>query len=943
MEPIILRKATFRFVRTFILLACLFFFSFSGSAQTNTWNGSVNTNWGTAGNWSLGVVPTNLHNVFIPNNFNVTVNVAAVCANLTINAGANANTITISGTNSLSVVSTVTINSGTGNGDDKSILIGAGSLSATTVVMATTGNDNRSNFITISTGTLTVRGNITMNDADPDRNYIQTTGTGIINLGGAISGGDLISATTSIFNYNGTVAQTVVAGGYQYGTLRLNNSNAAGATLGGTITGTIVTTDLDIQSGILNNGGFNVTLSAGDDFIMGVGTSYVLTGTSDMVVVSGGGVTTLATSSTVHYAGASQNIAQDTYGNLTISGSGNKLMNVNITVAGNFTMTASTLVITDDFFASYTMNVQGNFTHTGGTITENSAFIGFGNINFNGTAEQVFTSGGTVSNFVNFTVANGAYLQMAAEATVVNGNAFTVQAGGLLGIRSANGITNAPAATGNIRTTTRTYTAGASYIYNGTTNQVTGNGLTANTPQDLFIENPGNTVTLSAATTISGNLTIRLGTLAAGALALTVGGNWFNNGTAFNAGTGNVILNGAGLQTISGSTVTTFNNLNLNKTTGSVTLAQSINVNAALNIGVNLDIASNILTMGNNSPLIGTIGGTSGVFSATKMIIASGGGELRKNATTAAQATYAFPIGDNSGTAEYSPAGLLFAGGTYAGYVSLKVTDAKHPNLFHINNFLTRYWTVTQSGFSGFTATVGLNYVDADITGTETIIRMGKWDGAEPWTRFDPSITPASNLLNATVTSFSDFTGMSSLEALPVVLSSFTASLVNNTVQLKWTTAEEKNSSHYEIERSNDAVNFSKIGTVTSLNSLTGSTYNFTDVNPLSGKNYYRLRMVDIDGQFEYSEVKLINRDVTAATFRVYPNPVKSSLTVQLVKAKAGANIQIVDMKGQRISLIPVPEQSTLMNISVSGLIPGQYQLIYNNNGEQYMQKIIRQ
>lgn len=939
MEPIILRKATFRFVRTFILLASLFFFSFSGFGQTNTWNGSVNTNWGTAGNWSLGIVPTNLHNVFIPNNFNVTVNVAAVCANLTINAGANANTVTISGTNSLTVGAAITMNGGTAGGANKTLAIGTGSVTAASISMATTGNDNRVTSITISTGTLTVSGNIVMNDTDPDRNFINTTSNGRVNLGGSITGGDLLSNSASIFNYNGTAAQTVTVGGYQYGNLYINNTSVAGATLGGNITGTIVTTDLNVQSGKLNNGGNAVTLSNNDDFIVGVGATYVLTGTTTMPSVGGSGVISLDATSTVQYAGGNQNVDGLTYGNLSISGTGTKNSDASYTVNGDLSISSDFEINSGP--STSTISVLGDFTHTAGDISE--AGPGTGVIQFAGTNEQVFTSGGTVSGTINYIVANGAYLQTAAETTVINGNSFLIQAGGTLGIRSANGITVAPTASGNVRTTTRTYTAGASYIYNGTTNQVTGSGLTANTPLDLFIENPGNTVTLSAATTISRNLTLRLGTLAASTFALTVGGNWINNATAFNAGSGNVILNGTGVQTISGSTATTFNNLNLNKTTGSVTLAQNINVNAALNIGVNLNIASNILTMGNSSPLIGTIGGTSGVFSATKMIIASGGGELRKNATTAAQASYAFPIGDNSGTVEYSPAGILFSGGTYAGYVSLKVTDAKHPNLFHINNFLTRYWTVTQSGFSGFTATVGLNYVDADITGTETIIRMGKWDGAEPWTRFDPSITPASNLLNATVTSFSDFTGMSSLEALPVVLSSFTASLVNSTVQLKWITAEEKNSSHYEIERSDDGVNFSKIGTVTSLNSLTGSTYNYTDANPFAGKNYYRLRMVDIDGQFEYSEVKQINGNVTASTFRAYPNPVRSSLTVQLVKAKAGANIQIVDLKGQRISLISVPEQTTQMNISVSGLLPGQYQLIYNNNGEQYMQKIIKQ
>ncbi len=103
-----------------------------------------------------------------------------------------------------------------------------------------------------------------------------------------------------------------------------------------------------------------------------------------------------------------------------VSGSANS----SLTVAGNVLISAGTLTMSEDVSIG-TINVGGNFSHTGGTITESNT--GSGAIIFNGGgAMQTFTSGGTVSNTINYTVNNGSFLQMANGSTVVNGNAFTL-------------------------------------------------------------------------------------------------------------------------------------------------------------------------------------------------------------------------------------------------------------------------------------------------------------------------------------------------------------------------------------------------------------------------------------------------------------------------------------------------------------------------------------
>lgn len=158
------------------------------------------------------------------------------------------------------------------------------------------------------------------------------------------------------------------------------------------------------------------------------------------------------------------------------------------------------------------MNLKGNFSHTGGIITETGLA---GDIVFSGTEVQTFTStGGSVTNMINFSVNSGAFLQMAAESTVMTsgaGGTFTLNTGSTLGIKSPSGIETSGSA-GNIQTQERYFNVGANYVYNGSSAQTTGSGLTQNIPAGLEINNSAG-VRLSAATEISGLLKMTSGTL----------------------------------------------------------------------------------------------------------------------------------------------------------------------------------------------------------------------------------------------------------------------------------------------------------------------------------------------------------------------------------------------------------------------------------------------
>jgi hypothetical protein len=149
--------------------------------------------------------------------------------------------------------------------------------------------------------------------------------------------------------------------------------------------------------------------------------------------------------------------------------------------------------------------------------------------------------------------------------------------------------------------------------------------------------------------------------------------------------------------------------------------------------------------------------------------------------------------------------------------------------------------------------------------------------------------------------------GLFAATPLPVKLISFNArKQSNNDVLIEWKTADELNVDHYEIEvsRSNSdyqSNHFEKIGSVKSLgNSAVQQNYNFTDVeNNKTGIRYYRLKIVDIDGSFRYSEIRpvIFDNDIT---WQVYPSP-SSGIFHFVFRQNRGemVNINVYNMKGQ--------------------------------------------
>ncbi len=156
--------------------------------------------------------------------------------------------------------------------------------------------------------------------------------------------------------------------------------------------------------------------------------------------------------------------------------------------------------------------------------------------------------------------------------------------------------------------------------------------------------------------------------------------------------------------------------------------------------------------------------------------------------------------------------------------------------------------------------------------------------------------------------------------AAPVTLLSFNASEAKGNVDLKWTTAQEINFKQYEVEHSLDARNWTNVGSIVGLGTSLGKvSYDYVHANPINGKNYYRLKLVDNDGTFEYSDVATVSISHNEGV-EVFPNPVKDQLNIKT----NGLNIKsiaVYEINGQLKQTI----SATANTISTLGWNAGTY------------------
>jgi hypothetical protein len=275
------------------------------------------------------------------------------------------------------------------------------------------------------------------------------------------------------------------------------------------------------------------------------------------------------------------------------------------------------------------------------------------------------------------------------------------------------------------------------------------------------------------------------------------------------------------------------------------------------------------------------------------------------------------------------------------------------------DKFMYYYLDLKDSGSGGYLYDLTAYYNDAwlgTIT-TEQDLRLIHKTAGNPWNFNNSAVystvdTSKNILTDAQIFQFGLATGTDFFNPLPVKLLSFNARIIAKDVLLTWATASELNSNGFIIERSADNNTWNTIGTVkASGNTSSVSNYQLNDVNPFSKVNtlFYRLRMVDHDGSFVYSntitvsnKLKIVSREPIA-----YPNPFNNTLTIELISEKEGiVNMSMMDITGKNIRTVtstPITTGNNILPFATDDLQPGVYFLSLEVNGEKRIMKLIKQ
>lgn len=667
---------------------------------TYTWTGTASSAWTNPNNWSPNTSvagPTFIDNIIISS---VGTNMLNITGSRTITDFTLSGTgdFDITATDSLTITGTTTSTSSTAPTLDCGSMVLFNSTSSQTIPAWNFGNLDASGGARVlaSSGTIGICGNYT-----PSAGLTTTTGSAV--------------------NFNGTAGQSILTNAATFRNLTVSNT-AANVTAAAAITVTNLLTisnsaRLDMGTNALTVTGATSAISGFLRSAVASTTPIIGASTATLTFNSGGTYECNAPMSGVALSGLGIPLATWNNGSVcAIIGL------TNPTTGGWFGAGAGVT------FSNFIWNCASQSTApnmAGATITTSRTFTMLST----GSSELRLGTG------TNGTINCGAFNQ--------SGGTINMSAGAGIGTISVNFN---PGATGAFTQTGGTITESG-----------TGSGLIS------FSSAVSQTVTISNPANITNLINFRLNNSAGAVLAagtilpINSDATLFRTAGAF-SGAGSISYNATNSRLeYSGVTAMTVSTYEWPLTNGPATqVAISGGANITLDASRTLSNVTNYLYLSNGLLLLGNnnltasaatnIGALSG-FAATRMIVTNGTGELRYTISTTTPTTYVYPIGENTGTTEYSPVSITFNANSVSRTLGFRVTDAAHPqnnSPFAQTNFLSRYWSSSNSAAGTYNYQGAFTYTAADINGTEALIKVNMYNGTN-W--IETTSTAAANTL----------------------------------------------------------------------------------------------------------------------------------------------------------------------------------------------------
>ncbi|HRS53397.1 MAG TPA: hypothetical protein P5250_01665, partial [Bacteroidales bacterium] len=666
---------------------------------------------------------------------------------------------------------------------------------------------------------------------------------------------------------------------------------------------------------------------------------------------------------TIEYNGDNQTViipnpSTNRYYNLILSGTGTKTMpSSQLNILGDFQIAGTASATAQEeinFIGNVTIDENatfstGNFNHTIlGNFENNGSFnsaSGY-SILMNGTNETQLIMGTSTTNFNNLEINNAYGVQMYTDINV--NEELALNSGNLIVGANTLGIN------GTISNTQYIDVNSLSSLSFGGTSQFT-------IPDNLFTSNPsinniiinrsGGVIVGNQEFTINGTMALENGEFDNSNKTLTIKGNITRTDGTLTTNTSTNLYFEENIDSLAipddmFTNEPELNDLKINRSGGVILGNQNITVNDKLILSNGLVNTQNggiiILTANANVS-------TDGYNTLPGSINSYINGCMRKIGNTA----FIFPIGRNQ---RYAPIGISDADGggniddfftacyfDYGPDLDGYAVDTFETTIHHVSQ--NEYWELNRSGSNNVSVTLWWSSYSGIINNVDSLLVV-KWDG-DKWVNLGNTYAygnpSAGTIQSGIVTSFSPFTlgSKSKDNILPIKLLYFTGKANKNNIELKWTTATETNNDYFDIEKSLNVKQWNAIGKVKGAgNSNKLINYSFLDLNPVDGVQYYRLKQVDYDYNYEYSDVISVlfkynkNYDII-----IFPNPTNDIINIKVNSATNeyidNININIINSLGNLV--IHKDGYNNINKIDVSSLEKGVYfiEIKISNNIER--------